>query len=492
VSEPRPTDDPSRADRRGHPGVGVRPTWEPWLFGFLVLFAVAFGVLVEHRSVFADRRRTDAGVFFRAGYAWRAGLDPYHVSDDNRWYLLYPPGVAPAFGPLADPPHPAKETVPPSPEIGWHPPYAVSIALWYALSVACVVVCIECLSRALIRGSPDPLVRQLGPNHGGWWNVRLWPLVMCLPDICSTLSRGQINLVLLACISAGILLFTHSRWFWGGFLMSLAACIKVLPGILLLDIIMRRGRRAILGYVACVALVMIAVPAVCYGPARGYQLTCEWGERVLVAGLLDKPDRLQAGSGFQNTDNCSIQGSLHNLLNIATPRGQRPREPDRWVVMVHVSVAAALTCATLLIGRRRTGVWAEPAQDSSLEITLRVGMLLSVMLLAAPMCHRHYFVVLMPAVSGLVFVNLMRSPYAIPNGWGAGLIPLYPIVMTIPRLAEEGTLGNLPEWLHRSMTDLAVRDWPIPVVVNMVVWALSARALAAQCAQQSAASISTR
>src|SRR5438105_1053811 len=39
----------------GHPGVGVRPTWEPYVAAFLLLFFIGFGVAVEHRSAFSER-----------------------------------------------------------------------------------------------------------------------------------------------------------------------------------------------------------------------------------------------------------------------------------------------------------------------------------------------------------------------------------------------------------------------------------------------------
>jgi hypothetical protein len=477
----------------GYPGVGVRPTWEPWLVALLTVMAIGFGALVEYRSAFSQRRRTDAGVYFRAGYAYRVALDPYRVSDDNRWYFLYPPAIAPLFAPLADPVAlqgyaggngPARvqaddwRIIPPPALRGWHPPYVVSIAVWYAIGIACALLSVECLSRALIGGSPDPLVRAMGPKNGGWWNVRLWPLLMCLPDICATLSRGQIELVLLACISAGILLMSRARSFWGGVLLSIAACTKVLPGILVLDVISRRGRWAMAGYAACAAAMMIVLPVAFYGPARATRLTREWEQRVLLAGVLGTPDRLQAGAEFTDTDNHSIQGSLHNLLNIRTPRGCRPPEPRPWIKAIHVAAGLGLAVATLLIGRRRSRECEGAASDTAMQIMLRAGMLCAVMVMAAPMCHRHYFVFLMPALAALTFTNLMGSRLAVPNGWGAWLIPLYPMAMTLPRLAEKGTLDQLPAPLAPWLSSLGVRDWPIPVLTSLAVWLLCARLLA--------------
>lgn len=429
----------------------------------LLVTAIAFGVLVEYRSVYSERRRTDAGVFFRAGYAARVGVDPYTIPDDNDWYFLYPPAVSIGFVPLADPPTPSS---PPTaaPSIGGRAflPYAVSIAVWYAVSVAMLVVCVECLSRALIGGAPDARLRALRPSDGGWWNIRLWPLLMALPDVLSTLSRGQINIVLLACVSAGVLLLARAKGFWAGFLFSAAACIKVIPGVLLFDVLTRRGWKATLGYGVCGVVMMIAVPVLYFGPERAWDLSHEWFDRVVLAGVTGRADRLQAGADFSDTDNLSIQGTLHNLANLSLPRGQRPAEPETWVKIVHLVVSVGLLGATLAIGGRRRA-----AQPVALEIMLRTGMLCCVMLMAAPMVHRHYYVMLMPALAGLAYVNLTRSRLAVPNGWGSWLIPLYPVVMTLPRLAPNG--------------EGILRDAPIPLVVNFVVWGLCARELTRVC-----------
>jgi len=71
----------------------------------------------------------------------------------------------------------------------------------------------------------------------------------------------------------------------------------------------------------------------------------------------------------------------------------------------------------------------------------------------------------MPAVSALVFANLMRSPLAIPNGLGAWLIPAYPIVLMLPRFYN----AENPAWWQSLL-----RDLPIPLAANLVVWGLCA------------------
>src|SRR5262249_31204322 len=81
--------------RRGE-GVGL------WL---LLCVIFLFGVLVEYRSVFLQRRMTDLNCYLRAGWAVRqGGADLYHTSDDNGWHYNYPPLYAILLAPLADPP----------------------------------------------------------------------------------------------------------------------------------------------------------------------------------------------------------------------------------------------------------------------------------------------------------------------------------------------------------------------------------------------------
>lgn len=447
----------------GRPGVGIRPTWEKWAFVVLAIFFIVFGAIVLDRSAFSKRRMTDAGVFFRAGWAVREGKDPYSIADENDWRYLYPPAIAAAFVPLADPP--IDQPLPSRPidatdfRKPGYLPYWVSVVVWYAFSVLCFLVSIELLARTLTRHSPDPHIRALTPAYGGWWNIRFWPLLCVLPDVGSTLSKGQVNLQMLVCICAGIYLFAEAAKrapkllgpaFWGGACFAMAACIKVIPGILVFDILTRRGWRSWLGYGACGVAVMVIIPVLVFGPARAYDYTRTFAEQVLFAGLSGSEERLQHGAGFENTDNLSIQGSIHNLMHIATPRGERPSEPAPWVRPVHAAVSVALLTATLLIGRKR--------QDDAVAIMLRVGMLCAVMIMAAPMVHRHYLVFLLPSVFALVFINIGRSRVGFLNGAALLLVPLYPALLGLARIQETGLM----------------RDLPIPIVVTLCVWAVCA------------------
>lgn len=451
---------------RGEPGVGIAPTWERWAFIAIALFGVIFGGIVLQRSAFSDRRRTDAGVFFRAGWAVRAGVNPYTVTDENDFYYLYPPAMAAAMVPLADPP--PDPPLPPQKDPSTHVrapgylPYPVSIMLWYLLGAACVVLSVQCMCRSLELSAANPRVRAITRADGGWWNLRFWPLLAVLPDVGSTLSKGQVNTIVLACITGGLLLMVRAgarqRW-WAGALLALAACIKVFPGIFAFEVLARRDRRTIFGYGACALICMILLPLGVFGPSKAIEYTEFFADRVLLSGLLGKETTLQSGSGWADTDNQAIAGALHNVMNINTARGQRPARPAAWVQPTHAIASLALLSITLMLGRGwRIGHW---RTDSGLMTALRMSMLSCLMIAAVPMCHRHYAVFLYPALATLIFLSMQRSSLALPTGGGLGLAISVPLALGAAKFRQEGLL----------------RDLPILLVITLTLWTMCAIAL---------------
>ena len=465
-SRHRPDDSPNPQGTHATLGLGIKPTWERWAFVLLLLFFIAFGYNVLQRSAFSDRRRTDAGVFFRAGWAVRNDVNPYQVTDENDFYYLYPPGMAALLVPLADPPaapplpaerNPSTHVRPPG-----YLPYPVSIVLWYVFSVACLIVSVHCVCRGLELASSNPAVRAITPASGGWWNLRFWPLLAVLPDFGSTLSKGQVNTILLACIAGGMLMLVRGRKVIAGVLLALGACIKVFPGVFAFEVLARRDRRLLAGYALCGVACMIVLPVVVFGPAKALDYTMIFADRVLLSGLLGKDTTLQSGSGWSNTDNQAIAGVLHNVTNIGTPRLQRPSSPAPWVQPVHALVSLALLVITITIGRGwRFWAWRD---DAPMVAILRLSMLSCLMIAAVPMCHRHYAVFLYPGVAAIVFLSMQRSKLALPTGAGLALAVALPIVLGIPKFQQTGF----------------VRDLPALLLCTLVVWGLCAMRLRAE------------
>src|SRR5947209_2223094 len=154
----------------------ARPSWWEWLgLGVLVVGLLLFSIVVEMRSAFMERRMTDLDVYLRAAWAVRAGEDLYTVTDDNSWHYHYPPLFAIALTPLADPPEDFDRNGMPS--------FAVSVAIWYGISLLCLAWAAHLLASAIEQTSSDPAVRGQPPGCRRWWALRIVPVVICLPPI---------------------------------------------------------------------------------------------------------------------------------------------------------------------------------------------------------------------------------------------------------------------------------------------------------------------
>src|SRR5260370_24585629 len=108
--------------------------WERWAVVLLIVALVGFGVLVEVRSAFLERRMGDLGCYLRAAWALRTEQNPYDVVEDNLWHYNYPPLYAVLMMPLADPPQGA--------DSAGYVPYAVSVGICYALNVLCLLLAV--------------------------------------------------------------------------------------------------------------------------------------------------------------------------------------------------------------------------------------------------------------------------------------------------------------------------------------------------------------
>src|SRR5215831_460332 len=97
--------------------------WERWAIGLLCAAFVGFGVVVEIRSAFLERRMGDLSCYLRAAWAVRAGVNMYEIVEENGWHYNYPPLYAILMSPLADPP-PGSDTT-------GYVPYAVSVGVCY-------------------------------------------------------------------------------------------------------------------------------------------------------------------------------------------------------------------------------------------------------------------------------------------------------------------------------------------------------------------------
>jgi alpha-1,2-mannosyltransferase len=426
----------------GDPRFSSLTWWERAGLTTLAALVICFGALVEMRSAFMQRRMTDLGVYLRAGWAARSGADIYDVTDANGWHFQYPPLFAILMAPLADPQAGADRagTV----------PYAVSVAIWYALSVSFLALGTNALASALERGSPDPLVRGQRRGCRRWWALRVIPLLACLPPIGHTLMRGQVNLLWLAIMCALTAAIVRGQHWRAGLWLAAAACLKVLPLFLLILPLWRRDVRCLAGALVGLIVGLVAIPSAVFGPERTADYYQEYATKLLLPGLGKGSDQSRAKELIEMTanDSQSLMAAMHNTANL--DRTTRPPHPSELVQSGSRLAGGILTLITIAAAGWR------PRPDPLSE-SLFVGCLIVVMLLASPVCHLHYFCLEVPLLITLVAVAWERRGAGL--GLGAGLATL-----VVVNVAGE-TLPNLPGF------DL-LRDMALAMYPALLLWAV--------------------
>jgi alpha-1,2-mannosyltransferase len=352
----------------------------------LCLTMVVFGVVVEIRSAFLKRHMTDLGVYLRAAWAVRVGEDPYTVTDDNGWHYHYPTLFAILMVPFADPPAGADRT--------GMLPFWLIVALWYAFSLVCAAFAVHMLAGALEQTSPDPAVRGQPRGCRRWWALRLLPMLACLVPIGHTLARGQVNLLLLLLLSGMAAALLRGRSWQAGFWLAGAICLKIIPALLLIYPVWRRDRRCLAGCALGLVVGLALIPSLVFGPVRNWAYFREWDQALRQPALQGEGDQSRAKEliDVTATDSQSFLAILHNTTNL--DRYTRPTTPAPWVRVAHWLIGGLLLgIMFLLAGRGRL---------SASKETIFLGGLVLMMMLLSPVCHLHYFCLLLPLVMGLM------------------------------------------------------------------------------------------
>jgi hypothetical protein len=416
--------------------------WERRSLYLVLLLLIAFGVIVEIRCVFMPNRQTDLGVYLRAAWAARAGVNPYGVTDDNGWHFCYPPVISLLFMPLADAPPGADRT--------WMLPWAVSVVIWYLFSLACLFLAAHWLALTLEAGSRDPALRNLPVGCRRWWFLRMFPVTICFVQIGSTLARGQVSLIIILCTAGALAALQHGRRVRSGLWLAAAACLKVIPAFLLLFPLWRRQWRTLAGAALGLAGSLVILPALYWGIPQALELNQQMIEAVLHPGLGRGGDQARADelTNVTATDNQSIQATLHNYQYWSRLEA-RPNQPASWTRWAHWLLGGALTLAVLgAAGWRGT--------EDSIQRLLFLGSLLLIMTLVTPVSHLHYFSMALPLVMGILAAALERRPGYLFPGWST---------LSLLFLAGIGyALPSIPLWQKR-------REAGLPLIVSVLLLA---------------------
>jgi hypothetical protein len=429
--------------------------WQRWGLWLLLAVVVAFGVLVEIRTVFLSRRMGDLGCYSRGAWAVRTGADPYEVTDDTGWHYNYPPLFAILMAPLADPP--------PGVHTPGMLPWAWTAGIWYVFNVVLLALAVHWLAGALESTSALPWLRGQPVGTRAWWALRVFPVLICIVAIGHTLMRGQANLVLLALLcgmAAGLL---RGQSFRAGVCLAGMICIKVFPAYLMLYPLWRRDVRCLTGCAAGLFVGLVAIPLAVFGPQHTIELYEKFAQVLLgpALGVGDDQSRAIELIRVVATDTQAFQATIHNTIYL--DRATRPVQVAVWVRAAHWGIGAVLTGLTLLAAQRRR-------LDGPRNVLL-LGALTTIMLLLSPVCHLHNLVLCALLVVGLVLLDWERTNG--PRiGWGlTGLFAVYLVLNMAPQFPGLELTRDLGLAMYGALLlwlTSVVKIWRTPRVEEVV------------------------
>lgn len=398
---------------------------ELFFFAILFLFFLFFADLVQVRSAFLSRVMGDADVFFRAGWAVRAGKNIYEVSDPNNWHYNYPPMFAVLISPLGDPP--------PGESRAGYLPYPVSISILYKISLLFFLGGALFLVVSVKRIFPD-----LFPNYTERrvFYLLVTAIVATIVPVAHTLMRGQVNLFLVGLVCFAVGCQIRNQNFLSGVFIALSISLKIFPAFLLIVPVWRKSFAQMGGVVFGLILGLIVIPEIGLGHQRTILAYSDL-YKVLIGpalGLSKDSSRDVELNDFNSTDNHSILAFLHGIEN--PNLAKKPPKPGSMNKVIHLSMSALLLGWLLWIkGKPATGT---PLADGCF-----FSIATLIMLFASPVTHSHYFCLILPLV---VFLHLKSWTYDVKNfiplGFGT-LLLFYLVGTTLPLLPQFETFKRM-------------------------------------------------
>src|SRR5207249_4470893 len=184
-----------------------------------------------------------------------SGDNLFNITDWHGWHYQYPPAMAILFAPFENPlPEPLPVLGPGERRTELNTPWGYGVpnhrfyglhrenlrffwivALWYFLSVGfCMFAAyaVACVLEGRRLNIPPP---ESAKERRRWWNLRLLPMLVCAGSIGTDLSRGQVDLLMLAAIALWMYLAVNTTIDGlAGLILSFPATVKLVPPLFLL------------------------------------------------------------------------------------------------------------------------------------------------------------------------------------------------------------------------------------------------------------------
>jgi len=266
-------------------------------------------------------------------------------------------------------------------------PLPVGAALFALLSLALFGVTVVLVQTLLNDGlGPRPRVGTL------------LALALALPYVHSCATLGNVGLLVLFLVVAAWFLVERGREWEAGLALGLAVLIKLLPGVLLVFLLLRRRFRVAGAAVAVVVVLGLGLPLLTLGPAEAVRQHWEFYKRA--AGQHSAYQTITADQPLKaKFSNNALPIVLRRLLSPVNGGADDEASglyvnvadvPRRTIFIVYAILVAVFALASVMATLRSAGRWPPAGLDELCALRAQFGVWCCLMLLLAPLVWTHY------------------------------------------------------------------------------------------------------
>jgi hypothetical protein len=155
-------------------------------------------------------------------------------------------------------------------------PPVVGALIWFYLKVglagAAFWACVRMIESG---GMPFPAIAKAAV------------LLLCASPLIGDLQHGNINILILFLVTAGLYAFHRGRDGLAGMLLALAICCKVTPALFVFYFLWKRQWKLLAGCMAGMLLFLFFIPGLCLGWHDNLALLNSWYQQMIVPFLRD-------------------------------------------------------------------------------------------------------------------------------------------------------------------------------------------------------------
>ncbi len=230
--------------------------------------------------------------------------------------------------------------------------------------------------------------------------------LLALPVVYEAARFNQLSFLILALVLAGAEAVVRGRSWRGGALLGLAATIKLLPGVFLIWLVLKRRWTATLAFLLLGIVIVLAPCLAVFGPARTWEYHKQWWQHNIAGAAGRGMVAPELREHFIDHRNQSITAVAARTLDPQHPY----RTPWQPLELGAARAGLAARWGLGLIALALIAATRRPLRDlSGRRARLEAALYALAMLLCSPLLRQYYLVWALPALALLAAAAADRN-----------------------------------------------------------------------------------